>query len=189
MSKEAVAAGLGFKAALASNPLGWAVLGVGLATNLMGSASKKKAAGEKIGYIDNQLSGLTEASQQLGQNVEMRTDIAQDVYGEDISKASYGVGQNLYDLTTQGDYAVGKTGLATSTMTNKIERGRESMRTQFGFQRQGLQNVLGQKLMDIEEYRGSEESRLQSERERLNFERKAAKREANKGFFSSLLGA
>ena len=53
---------------------------------------------------------------------------------------------------------------------------------QFGFQRQGLQDVLGQKLMDITEWEGAEQGRLASEQARLSYEMKEAQAQSKKRF-------
>jgi hypothetical protein len=52
----------------------------------------------------------------------------------------------------------------------------------FGFQRQGLQDVLGQKLMDISEWEGGEQGRIKSEQARLKYEMKEAVAQKNKKF-------
>ena len=63
-----------------------------------------------------------------------------------------------------------------------MQRGLAAGVQQFGFQRQCLQDVLGQKLMDISEWKGAEQGRIQSEQARLKYEMEEAKAQSKKKF-------
>ena len=186
---SAVATGLS-TAALASNPVGWAVGGLMAAGSLFGAGSDRKAAQNKISYIQEQQKGLGQATAQLNEITGMKTELAEDIYGTSLGGAMSQTGQSLYGLTRQGMGAQSKMGFANSEQLNtSMQRGQQAAVDAFGFQRQGLQDVLGQKLMDIAEFKGAEKSRINTEREKLRFEMEEQQRKAGSGgFIQSLLG-
>jgi len=185
----AVSTGLSV-AAMSSNPIGWAVGGMAALGSIMGASSKQKEAQAQMGYIAEQQRGIESALGQLGENVAMKTELAEDVYGSGLDKAMFQTGQSLYGLTRQGMGAAAKTGFASSGQVQaQTQRAQEAGVAQFGFQRQSLQDVLGQKLMDISEFEGSERGRLEAEQSRLAFEMQKQRRAASSGgFFQNLMG-
>ena len=193
---SAVGSGLGAASAAtslglaAAGPIGWAVGGMAALGSLMGAGSKQKEARAKMGYISEQQAGIESALGQLGEVVGMKTEMAEDIYGSGLGQAMQQTGQNLYGLTRQGQTAASRVGFASSgQLESQMQRGQEAGVASFGFQRQSLQDVLGQKLMDIEEFRGGEEGRLQAEESRLAYEMEQQKQKASTGgFFQSLFG-
>ena len=178
-----LAGGAGGTAAALSNPLGWAVLGAGVLTDVMGTGAERKAGERKMGYIGEQQSMLAGAGQQVTELAGMKTELSQDIYGTDLNKSMFQTGQNLFGLRRQGQSAAAQTGFAKSEQVEtQIQRGMEAGATSFGFQRQGLQDVLGQKLMDISEWEGGEQGRLASEQSRLKYEMAEAKAQSKKKF-------
>jgi len=175
-------AGLGTLAAGAT-PLGWATLGVGVLTDIAGTGAERAAGRRKMGYIGEQQAMLEGQGQQIGELAGMKTEIATDIYGTDLSRSMFQTGQDLYGLTRQGMDLTSKIGFARSGQAeSQLQRGTEAAVQQFGFQRQGLQDVLGQKLMDISEWEGAEQGRLASEQARLKYEMKEAKAQSKKKF-------
>jgi len=178
----AAATGLGTAAAL-TNPVGWATLGIGAITSMMGTGAERKAGERKMGYIAEQQEGLEGALGQLGEITSMKSEMAGDTYGMNLNQAMSQTGQSLYGLTRQGQSAAARTGFASSgQVQSQTQRAMDAGVQSFGFQRQGLQDVLGQKLMDIAEFKGAEEGRIQSEQARLRYEMKEAKAQSNKKF-------
>lgn len=190
LSAYGAASAGGTALAAAAGPIGWAVLGLGALGSFMGASSKQRAAQQQMGYISQQQAGLAEAFGQVGEIAAQRTEIAEDIYGEQIEEASYGAGQSLFDITRGEESAYQRSGLARSGgIEQMVGRGREDVYRKFGFQQQTLQNVLGEKLMGIEEYRSGEEARISAEQQRLEYEmRKAREQASTGGFLSSLLG-
>ena len=180
----------GLAGGLATGPLGWATLGVSVLGSFMGARSKQQEARAQMGYIEQQQQGIESALGQLGENVAMKRELAGDVYGTGMDKTMFQTGQSLYGLTRQGMGAAARTGFAGSgQVQTQTQRAQEAGVAQFGFQRQSLQDVLGQKLMDISEYEGSERGRLEAEQSRLAFEMQQQKRAASTGgFFQNLMG-
>ena len=182
-----LAGGAGGTAAALSNPLGWAVLGAGVLTDVMGTGAERKAGERKMGYIGEQQSMLAGAGQQVTELAGMKTELSQDIYGTDLNKSMFQTGQNLFGLRRQGQSAAAQTGFAKSEQVEtQIQRGMEAGATSFGFQRQGLQDVLGQKLMDISEWEGGEQSRIKSEEARLRYEMAEAQAQSKKRFLGIL---
>jgi len=170
-------------AAALTNPLGWAALAVGAATDILGTGAERKAGERKMGYIGEQQSMLAGAGQQVTELAGMKTELAQDVYGTDLNKSMFQTGQDLFGLKRQGESAAARTGFAHSgQVQGQMQRGMEAGVQSFGFQRQGLQDVLGQKLMDISEWEGGEQGRIKSEQARLKYEMKEAVAQKNKKF-------
>ena len=182
-----LAGGAGGTAAALSNPLGWAVLGAGVLNDVMGTGAERKAGERKMGYIGEQQSMLAGAGQQVTELAGMKTELSQDIYGTDLNKSMFQTGQNLFGLRRQGQSAAAQTGFAKSEQVEtQIQRGMEAGATSFGFQRQGLQDVLGQKLMDISEWEGGEQSRIKSEEARLRYEMAEAQAQSKKRFLGIL---
>ena len=166
-----------------SNPLGWATLGLGLLTSMSGTGAERKAGRRKMGYIGEQQSMLAGAGQQITELAGMKTELATDIYGTDLSKSMFKTGQDLYGLTRQGGIASAATGFAKSEQVeSQVRRGMESGIQSFGFQRQGLQDVLGEMLLNIAEWEGGEQSRLASEQSRLKYEMEEARAQSKKKF-------
>ena len=179
-------AGLGTLAAGAT-PLGWATLGVGVLTDMAGTGAERKAGERKKTYIGEQQSLLAGAGQQVTELAGMKTELSEDIYGTDLNKSMFQTGQNLFGLRRQGQSAAAQTGFAKSEQVEtQIQRGMEAGATSFGFQRQGLQDVLGQKLMDISEWEGGEQSRIKSEEARLRYEMAEAQAQSKKRFLGIL---
>ena len=190
LSASSLAAGSSIAGVAAmANPIGLAVGGVMALGSLLGAGSKQREAKAKMGYISQQQEGIESALGQLGENVAMKTELAEDVYGSGMDKAMFQTGQSLYGLTRQGMGAAAKTGFASSgQVQTQTQRAQQAGVQQFGFQKQSLQGVLGQKLMDISEFEGGERGRLEAEQARLGYEMQKEKRAAGAGgFFQSLM--
>jgi hypothetical protein len=159
------------------------MLGIGAATSMLGTGAERKAGERKMGYIGEQQSMLEGAGQQVTELAGMKTELSEDIYGTDLNRAMSKTGQDLYGLTRQGGTAAARTGFAHSgQVQGQIQRGMEAGVESFGFQRQGLQDVLGQKLMDISEWEGGEQGRIASEQSRLKYEMAEAKAQSKKKF-------
>ena len=183
MSKGTIGGAAALATGIASGPLGWAALGVGVLTDIMGTSAEQAAGKRKMGYIAEQQQGLEGALGQLGEITTMKNEMAEDTYGMNLSGAMSQTGQNLYGITRQGQSAAARTGFASSgQVQSQTQRATDAGVASFGFQRQGLQDVLGQKLMDIAEFKGAEEGRITSEQSRLRYEMKEAKAQKNKKF-------
>ena len=169
-------------AALTSNPIGWAVGGAMLASSLFGGKAKKEAAGKKMGYIQEQMSGFQDQLASIPGLVTDKTKMALDAYGLNIGKAMSSVGQSLFDITKSAGSAITKSGFAASgQISSMISRGEQDTISAFDFTRTGLQNQLGEQFFDIAQWQGAEEGRIGSELTRLQYEFDQAKAEADKG--------
>ena len=163
--------------------IGAGIGAIGAIGSWLGAGSKSREARAKMGYIGEQQAGIESALGQLGEVVGMKTEMAGDIYGTNLGQAMFKTGQDLYGLTRQGQTAAARTGFARSEQVEtQVGRAKEAGVAAFGFQRQSLQDVLGQKLMDIEEFRGGEEGRLQSEQARLRYEMEEARAQSKKKF-------
>ena len=181
------AASLLFGTAAASNPVTLALAG-GMAG--LSAYSSTQQADEELGFINEQISGLSDARKAMEENRLSELDIAKSHYSEGMGELSYATGQSLMDVMKQGEFVAGSTGLAYSgTVSENLESARGKIRKQFGFQQTGLENILGEKLMGIEERFGAQMGDLEAELEGLQYQRKQAKgRTGVGGFFKSFIG-
>ena len=176
-------AGVAGKLGMATNPLGWAQMGIGAVTDIMGTSAERKAGKQKVKMIGGQLQQVEDAGEQLTEAVGMKTELAGDVYDTGEAQLMSRTGESLYGLTRQGQTLSAKVGFAGSGQVDKqMARGTEQMVDQFGFQQQGLQDVLGQKMMDIGEWEGAQRGQLESQKTALEYEMKQAQAQANKKY-------
>jgi hypothetical protein len=183
---QAIMTGAG-AAALSSNPVGWAVGGAMLLSDMIGDSAEEKTAKAKMGYIEQQKTGIETSLAELPSLVAAKTEIAEETYGLGLDKSMFGVGSSLFDLTRSGMSAISNVGFAKSgQVESKIARGERDIVTDFGIQRRGLQAQLGESLMGIAEWGAGQEGMLTSELARLDYEYKEATATANKGFFEKL---
>ena len=165
------------------NPFGWAVLGAGVLTDVMGTGAERAAGERKKSYIQEQQDMLSGALPQMREIAGMKTELATDVYGTQEGQLMSQTGESLYGLTRQGRTLSSKVGFARSGQVDtQMQRGLQAGVTSFGFQKQGLQDVLGQKLMDISEWEGAEQDRIASEQSRLKYEMQEAQAQSKKRF-------
>lgn len=176
-------------AAMASNPFGWAVGAMGVGTSLMNAFSKKNEANEQIGILEDQRFSATKALSSLGQVEEQKIGIAEDQYGTAASKASFGVGSSLYSTTKTGMSAASNIGFASSGQLNsQLARGERDILTDYGFQKKGLQDVLGQNLLNISQEIGGQRSKLETQIASIDSQtRKYRGQAGRRGFLQSVL--
>ena len=170
--------------ATAANPyLSMAQLGIGVLTSIAGTSEERKAGERKMGYIKNQQSLLAGQDKDIAEMAGLKRNLALDTYGSSVDKASWGVGSSLFNLTRTGMSGASNIGFARSgALDTQIERGQSSAITEFDFQREGLKDVLGQKLMDISSWEGGEMGRLKEKSAQLSYEYDTAQAQANKKF-------
>jgi len=171
-----------------SNPL---MLGIGVGLAGFNAFSSMNQAEEEVDILGNQISSIKDAQGSLDVSYGQKKGLAADKYSEQLEQLSYGTGQSLYDISQQGSQATSRTGLARSgTVESSIARARGSVRDKFGFQKTGLESVLGESLMNIEEWYGGMSSDLSTQMEGLQYQRKQARsRTGFGGFVKSFLGA
>ena len=158
-------------------------LGLSVGASVSGAGAERAAGRRKMGYIGQQQQMLEGAGQDITELAGMKTELAEDMYGTGLDKSMFQTGESLYGLTRQGQTLGAKVGFARSGQVDtQIQRGLEAGVQSFGFQKQGLQDVLGQKLMDVSEWEGAERGRLQSEQARLQYEMAEARAQSKKKF-------
>jgi len=153
--------------------------------------SSMNQAEEEVDILGNQISSLKGAQSSLDESYGQKKGLATDKYSEQLEQLSYGAGQSLYDISTQGSQAAGRTGMARSgTVETNIERARGTVRDKFGFEQTGLESMLGESLMNIEEWYGAQSSDLSTQMEGLKYQKEQAQsRTGLGGFVKSFLGA
>ena len=164
-----------------SNPVTLA-LAVGLGG--LSAFSSTQQAEEELGFINDQIAGISEARTGLEEGRLAQLGLAESQFGEQLGQASYGTSQSLIDIMRQGQSTASSTGLSYSgTVQSNLERAREGVRKQFGFEKTGLENILGEKVMGIEERFAGQMGDLESELASLQYQRKQAKSRTGFGGF------
>ena len=176
-------------AAMASNPVGWIAGGAALGSTIMNAFSKRNEADEQIGILEDQRYSATRALSSLDTVEQQKIGIAQDQYGTAMDKASFGVGSSLYSTTRTGMSAASNIGFASSGQLNtQMERGKQDILTDYGFQRKGLQDVLGQNLLNISQEIGGQRSQLETQIASIDSQtRKYRRQSSGRGFLQSML--
>ena len=176
-------------AAMASNPVGWIAGGAAVGSTIMNALGKRNEADEQIGILEDQRYSATRALGSLDKVEQQKIGIAQDQYGTAMDKASFGVGSSLYSTTRTGMSAASNIGFASSGQLNtQMERGKQDILTDYGFQRKGLQDVLGQNLLNISQEIGGQRSQLETQIASIDSQtRKYRGQSSGMGFVQSLL--
>ena len=148
--------------------LGIISVGTTLATGLYQGQSRGKQARRQYDYTQQQIDLLGGAGEQLTEAYGMKTGLAQEQFGTQMGQLGAQTGRSLYDIGMQGQQTASQSGMAFSGSANQMtQMGKRRARQDYGFGAQGLQDVLGEKLMGIEEWYGGEQSGLEQERLRL----------------------
>ena len=176
-------------AAMASNPVGWIAGGAALGSTIMNAFSKRNEADEQIGILEDQRYSATRALSSLDTVEQQKIGIAQDQYGTAASKASFGVGSSLFSARRTVISADSIIGVAISGQLNtQMERGKQDILTDYGFQRKGLQDVLGQNLLNISQEIGGQRSQLETQIASIDSQtRKYRRQSSGRGFLQSML--
>lgn len=168
---------------------GLALQGVSFLTGLGAKKSAAKSARTQAKieskYLGEQLTALGESEANLEPVRDSRIETAQAGYIHDIGNLSAETGQSKEDLQVQLENMIQKSGLATPGSAN-VKSSQMWKRIVSGFQsgQQGLMGRLGEKMGAVEEWYESEKARLNSEKMRIEFQKKQADARA----FPGMLG-
>tara|TARA_R110002167_G_scaffold295610_1_gene500116 strand:- start:383 stop:940 length:558 start_codon:yes stop_codon:yes gene_type:complete len=165
-------------------PLPLAAIGVGIAaTSFLTGQSSQKSAKEsekrqakiESKYLGEQLIALDKSESQLEPVFQSKMNVAQGKFSEDLQNLSSETGQSKEDLTLNFESILQKTGLATSGSANtKRSQTYKRIGNAFNIGKKGLMGRLGENLGGIEEWYEGEKARLNSERERMKFQKSTA---------------
>ena len=139
-------------AATMGTPWGWAIGGAGALSSIFSAVSKDKQYDAESESLRKKRTSAQSALTGLDEVERQQIDIAEDQFGLGLDKAKFQVGQSLYGITRTGTTAAASTGFAFSGDVQKqIEKGTQAGVASFGFTTAGLQDMLGQKLLNIGE--------------------------------------
>jgi len=162
--------GLAAGSSMLSTAMPYLQAGMMIAQGVAGHYGAKR----QLGLIGSQEKQLAAAGESLEALYGQRGDIYEQQFGEQLGQASYGAGRSLFDISQMGE-SVGFTGLSYSgTVSKRLSRAREGVRKQFGFSKTGLENILGEKMMGLEEWKAGQEAGITSELARLKYQRREA---------------
>ena len=170
--------------------MSWIAVGITAASFVTGQSqqssarkSERKQSRMEYDYLGQQLSELNKSESQLEPVYESKLGVAQQQYQHDIAGLSAETGQSKEDLQQQFQSMIQKSGLATAGSAN-VKASQMWKRIGSGFQRgqQGLMGRLGEKMGAVEEWYESEKARLNSEKMRMEHQRRVS---AQKGGMNS----
>ena len=172
-------------------PIPFAAIGVGISavSFLSGNkarneakASERRQAKIESKYLGEQLIALDKSEAQLEPVFQSRMNLAQGKFSEDLGNLSSETGQSKEDLTLNFQTMIQKSGMATSgSATTKRSQTYKRIGNAFTRGKQGLMGRLGENLGGIEEWYEGEKARLNSERERMKFQKSTADSKAGGG--------
>ena len=176
--------------------MSWIAVGISAASFLSGAArggaqatSERKQASIQSNYLTQQLAELDKSEAQLNPVYESKQKVAQEQYREGIAGLSAETGQSKEDLQQQFQSMVQKSGMATSGSANqKSSQMWRRIGSSFERGKSGLMGRLGEKMGAVEEWYESEKARLNSERMRMENQKKQADVRKNSGGFMRKLG-
>ena len=162
--------------------MSWIAVGLSAASFLSGQAaqssarkSEKRQARMEHEYLTQQLSELDKSEASLQPVYDSKLNVAQQQYQQDIEGLSAQTGQSKEDLQQQFQSMIQKSGLATSGTANvKSSQMWKRIGSSFHRGKQGLMGRLGEKMGAVEEWYESEKARLNSERMRMEHQRRVA---------------
>ena len=169
--------------------MSWIAVGISAASFLSGAArggsqakSERKQASIQSNYLTQQLAELDKSEAQLNPVYESKQKVAEEQYREGIAGLSAETGQSKEDLQQQFQSMVQKSGMATSGSANqKSSQMWRRIGSSFERGKSGLMGRLGEKMGAVEEWYESEKARLNSERMRMESQKKQADAKAGGG--------
>ena len=176
--------------------MSWIAVGISAASFLSGAArggsqakSERKQASIQSNYLTQQLAELDKSEAKLTPVYESKQQVAQEKYRHEIAGLSAETGQSKEDLQQQFQSMVQKSGLATAGGANQ-KSSQMWKRIGSSFQRgqQGLMGRLGERMGAVEEWYESEKARLNSERMRMENQKKQALVKRDSGGFMRKIG-
>ena len=176
--------------------MSWIAVGISAASFLSGAArggsqakSERKQASIQSNYLTQQLAELDKSEAQLNPVYESKQKVAEEQYREGIAGLSAETGQRKEDLQQQFQSMVQKSGMATSGSANqKSSQMWRRIGSSFERGKSGLMGRLGEKMGAVEEWYESEKARLNSERMRMENQKKQADVRKDSGGFMRKLG-
>ena len=176
--------------------MSWIAVGISAASFLSGAArggsqakSERKQASIQTNYLTQQLAELDKSEAQLNPVYESKQKVAEEQYREGIAGLSAETGQSKEDLQQQFQSMVQKSGMATSGSANqKSSQMWRRIGSSFERGKSGLMGRLGEKMGAVEEWYESEKARLNSERMRMENQKKQADVRKDSGGFMRKLG-
>ena len=125
--------------------------GLSIYEGISGAGSQRESAKANIKSIDEQIALMNKQKDELAFAYGQRKEMITDQFGNKIDFLTESTSKELGEIGRGFDVASSKTGLAFSgTVESGRERTEESTRDAFGFRREGLYDMLGESLFDVE---------------------------------------
>ena len=178
-------------------PEAWIMTALAVGKGVLGavsSLSESKAASSQAQaqsqFITQQMAEIDEALGSLEGVKESKEGVAQQEFDQQLGFQSEETGIQKEDLQQQYQQAVQKSGLVTSggVQQNKAQMYRRLQQSESRGQK-SLVGKLGQSMASIEEWYSGEQSRLGSEKKRLQHESRVAGAQSKSAQAAGMMGA
>lgn len=173
----------------ALGPVGWGILAAGAASSLFSAKGRQDEARNRYNLFGEQIGDVKEAKAGVIESFEAQEGLALDIFGEESQAVGMQAGRGLQNIRKETDTLFSKSGMATSgEIAGMKTKMTEQTMEDYGVQMTSLENQLGGKILGLEEWKGGELGRLDSEMTRLNYERQKASKEMNSFGLDFLFG-
>jgi len=160
-----------------------AIVGLKIGESIFGASSARDQARDNIKSIDEQIALMNKQKEELALAYGQKKEMVTDQFGNKVEQLTEGTGQALGDIREQSDVAASKTGLSFS---GTVERGQgkaeERTRDAFGYKREGLYDMLGESLFNIEMQQMEKFGEIDTSVAALQQQRKIEKEKSNDYF-------
>ena len=171
------------------DPFSLGMFGVSVIGGIGGSASERNVGEANVQSIDEQIALLNKQREELAKAFTEKKSIVTDKFGNKINFLQESTAFKSGDIRDRYDTAAGQTDLAFSgTVEHGRERADEGLRSEFGYERKGLQDMLGESLFNIDMEREDRFGQIDSQILGLKAQRKTEEERSNASFLGLGLG-
>jgi len=171
---------------------GWflpAALGLSVVEGISGASTERNVGEANVESIDEQIALLNKQREELAKAFTEKKSIVTDKFGNKINFLQESTAFKSGNIRDRYDTAAGQTDLAFSgTVEYGREKAEEGLRSEYGYQREGLQDMLGESLFNIDMERTEKFGQIDSQILGLKAQRKVEEERSNASFLGLGLG-
>ena len=171
---------------------GWflpAALGLSVVEGISGASTERNVGEANVESIDEQIALLNKQREELAKAFTEMKSIVTDKFGNKINFLQESTAFKSGNIRDRYDTAAGQTDLAFSgTVEYGREKAEEGLRSEYGYQREGLQDMLGESLFNIDMERTEKFGQIDSQILGLKAQRKVEEERSNASFLGLGLG-
>ena len=164
-------------------------LGLSVVEGISGASTERNVGEANVQSIDEQIALLNKQREELAKAFTEKKSIVTDKFGNKLSFLQESTAFKSGNIRDRYDTAAGQTDLAFSgTVEYGREKAEEGLRSEYGYQREGLQDMLGESLFNIDMERTEKFGQIDSQILGLKAQRKVEEERSNASFLGLGLG-